>query len=882
MNNLIGKKRQMIEYLCSFFLPIVLLLIIMILVHVFPFGDNTVAVNDMKNQYLSLMTYFKNNIVRPRNFMYSYQIGLGGNFFAAFAYYLANPINFLACLFPSSMIPLFFMLNTLLNVGLIGLTTYTFLKNSIWLNQNDDSKQNKFFWCLVLSLSFTFSAFITNYQLCVMWINAVVLFPLVLLGLDRVLYSSRQSTWLYWVSLAALILINWYIGIIVLLFLFVLMIFWTISLFLQARFVEWLKKGFKVFLLTFLSVGIGAIWLIPSYLNQQTVDQQPFKFNYHSVYQISGLFHSILTGNISKFTNPQVVPQVPLVFCGVIPILLLFLFLMNSKIQLRDRFLSILFVVFLMCSTYYMGFYMIWHALTIPNGFSQRESFVISMVLICLAYKGTCVFYQKYSSLKVGIASIVTLIIAIATSYFSKFSSNEWIELVCLLFLVFVSSLMISSRSLKWIGISILSLGIFYNLWNYNYHIDLAHFTNMSNRSYEDVVNNYEQAVKYIHSHDKSFYRIGSNAELTANDPFTYNYNGVQAYISQQPTSMTDYISALGYFQKHAWYRWNTFNNGSTDAINRMLGIKYFLLSSPKILKETQKINSMDTWNTGLNIPSIKLVKRLKNIDIYQNKNAFPLIFNISPNALTDTYQYNPQSNPFDYFNWILASIEGHYDWIYTKQYVKQMNLKSRKNINYHVTTSANGNVYLYLAHPQPTPLVSSNVSQFIVNGVNKGEYGGRNFNGENGILYLGKFHKGELLNITLKNGKLLHQPLRLFVAVENPQKVDRLYNFALNRCINHLTVDGDWIKFRTDSNFKGGYLGLSIPFDQSWSARIDKRRESVVRALGDLTAVKVPSGSHRIRMKFNVPGLKVGVIISITSLIILLAYEAIKMKVKH
>lgn len=89
-------------------------------------------------------------------------------------------------------------------------------------------------------------------------------------------------------------------------------------------------------------------------------------------------------------------------------------------------------------------------------------------------------------------------------------------------------------------------------------------------------------------------------------DPFTYNYNGVQAYISQQSTSMTDYISALGYYQRHSWYRFNTFNNGSTAAINDLLGFKYYLLASPQILKDTQKVNSTQTWNRGLNIPGIK------------------------------------------------------------------------------------------------------------------------------------------------------------------------------------------------------------------------------------------------------------------------------------
>lgn len=144
-------------------------------------------------------------------------------------------------------------------------------------------------------MSFTFSAFITNYQLCVMWINAVVLLPLVLLGLDRILYNSCENTWLYWISLAGLILINWYIGIIVTIFLFILMIFWAISKIIQKDFISLLKKGIMVGLLTVLSIGIGAVMLLPSYLAQQGVDQQGFKFTFNPVLSTAYI--------ISCFTN---------------------------------------------------------------------------------------------------------------------------------------------------------------------------------------------------------------------------------------------------------------------------------------------------------------------------------------------------------------------------------------------------------------------------------------------------------------------------------------------------------------------------------------------------------------------------------------------------
>lgn len=702
------------------------------------------------------------------------------------------------------------MLNTLINVGWLGLTTYTLLNKSVYLNQNRDSGQYKIFWCLLLSLSFTFSAFITNYQLCVMWINAIVLLPLVLLGLDRILYSPRKSTWLYWASLAGLFLINWYIGIIVAFFLFILMVFWTISMIIQRDFIDLLKKEIKVGLLTALSIGIGTVMLLPSYLAQRGVNQQEFKFTFSPVYQPHTLFHALLTGNSSDFANPVIFPQEPLVFCGLLTVVLVILFFMNKQIHLSEKLLSLGLLILLGCSTYFMGFYMIWHAFTMPNGFPQRESFVISLLLICIAYKAIGIFDQPKVEIKVGIACGIVLLITLMTAKSgAKFSLNEMFEIIGSLLLVIISALLINHHSNQWMGYGILGLIVLVNVGGYNYQIDKVHFSRMPSQAYSYVVSRYTRAIHQLKKQDSSFYRVGSNAELTPNDPFTYNYNGVQAYISQQPTSMTDYISALGYYQKHSWYRWNTFNNGSTAAVNDLLGIKYYLLASPQVLKDTQKVKSMPTWNRELNTPGIKLKDEFPEIEIYQNKMAFPLVFNVSKKTLSDIYQYNPQSNPFDYFNWVLASIEGKQNWIYSKQNVYSVKSESQNDISYHVRASASGNVYLYLAHPQATPLYAPAPTSFIVNGTNKGEYGGRNAYGENGVLYIGKFHKGEEINITLQNGKLLNQPLQLFVAIESPQRLQQLHQYAVNPNISDIKVDGDWITFKTNSRFKGGYLGL-------------------------------------------------------------------------
>lgn len=47
-------------------------------------------------------------------------------------------------------------------------------------------------------------------------------------------------------------------------------------------------------------------------------------------------------------------------------------------------------------------------------------------------------------------------------------------------------------------------------------------------------------------------------------------------------------------------------------------------------------------------------------------------------------------------------------------------------DISYHVRASVSGNAYLYLAHPRALFLNTSKSTNFLINKVNMGEYGGK------------------------------------------------------------------------------------------------------------------------------------------------------------
>ena len=874
------QERRQSGYLLSFIFPSVLLLGLYIFHQVFPFGNHTIATGDMANQYLAIMTYFKHNILHPQNFLYSYQVSIGGNFFSVLTYYLMCPFNFLTFLFPEKYIPLFYAINTIVNVGLIGLTTYTYLKKSIFLNQKLQQTGTVEKWRLFLATLFPFSAFFANYMHCVMWADAIVLMPLVVLGLDRILYGNRNSTWLYWGGLTYLLISNYYIGVIVLIFLFLLTLFWVIDQLCQLNWMKILKKGLTVLGLTVGSILGAGVVMWPSFLAQQNVAQaqMPTKNLFKPVYQFQSFWSSLLAGNLAPDGK-----LAPLIFVGLLVVVLFFSFFFARRVSLREKVLTGILTAALIASSYFLYFYMIWHSLSMPNGYAQRESFVLTFFVICVAYRGLLVF-ENHSPLKVLlpiIAAIAVLTLSLQGIELGLFKHDQALQIILILVIFGIGfSLMMNRISAgMWLAMGVSLV----NVLAYNSQIQTQDFNVVPNNAYSKVVSENQTVFNALKQYDHSFYRVGTTAQINECDPLLYGYNGVQTYLSQQPTSETDYLSALGFYQKQGWIRWSAFNNGSTGMINDMLGIKYIVKSDNSILKATERIKSMPTYNNQANVPALKPVLENKHTVVYQNSNAFPLVFGAydghgHDSVFNGKYAYVSESNPFIAYGWMFKRLSGK-QWLYgTQPGFKLIARKHAKTASAQGYLNSSGDVYCYITKPQNVIPGNQQYLPIEVNGREVARYSNRNVYGENGIIYLGHFKKGDYLNIQIKNAE--KDPTlpkdKIYVAVEDQPMLHQIRKDAVTG-IGKISVNGPQINMNTTAAFKRHILIASVPYDKAWQATVDGHPVKVRKALDGLVAIKVTPGKHNIQFNYVVPGLKIGTIVSLITILTMIILELFK-----
>lgn len=213
-------------YVISFLLPVLLVSVVMFRQGILPFGDVTLLNADLDIQYIDFYGYLQNVLQGKDSLFYSFYKSLGGNVMSLFAYYLANPINLLVVFFSREQLPLFISLMTILKYGLIGVTSSIyFLKRFKGLGA----------YTIIFSLLYAMSEYVLLNMRNVMWMDAVIVLPLVFLGVYQLVNQHR--TLLLYGSLFLAVVINWYSGYMVCLMAFCYFLF---------EYFSWANHRFKL------------------------------------------------------------------------------------------------------------------------------------------------------------------------------------------------------------------------------------------------------------------------------------------------------------------------------------------------------------------------------------------------------------------------------------------------------------------------------------------------------------------------------------------------------------------------------------------------------------------------------------------------------------
>ncbi len=256
-------------YLAAFLIPFCALLFFMFSFGFAPFGDNCMFVVDGALNNLPVFTQFVTQLRGGDFHLFSLQGTTGGELYSSFAFFMASPFTLIAALFDQSAAVGVLSVLTVLRIALSAPIFLYYLTHRLIGKRG--SKYD--ITLLLFPLGYAMSSFALVQYNDFMFLDVFMLFPLLMLGLERILVG--QSGKLYYIVLSLCLFSNFYLGIIVLLLSFLLYFFFS-----NRHATETLTGVPKLLLMDVCALCTSAVTVIPGMI---------------------GLYRNI----ISAFTMPQ-------------------------------------------------------------------------------------------------------------------------------------------------------------------------------------------------------------------------------------------------------------------------------------------------------------------------------------------------------------------------------------------------------------------------------------------------------------------------------------------------------------------------------------------------------------------------------------------------
>lgn len=844
----------------AFCLPVLIMTAAFVVRGIFPFGENQIAVIDLYHQYLPLISELQYKLHHGGSLFFTWH-GLGGcNFWNIIAYQAGSPLNLLLILFPGKYIMEGLTVLLLIKIGLAGLFMFIYLKNVHPANGPVCRPMIRVpadTATLAFSTLYALNAYVMAYYWNIMWMDAVALLPLCMLGLRRVVDGGKAT--LYVVSLALIIFTNYYIAIMVCLF---IMVYYCVLYFersREGRVVAFLKTTARTVCYSLLGVAMSCVMLLPTYFSMKNASVADSTFPESTFFYKDAID---VVNQLLPSAKLSYLEGLPNVYCGMAVLIMLAFYYANGRIAFREKIANTLLLAFLFVSLNLNVLDFIWHGMHYPNQLPFRYSFIVCFLLISLSYKA---FRQidgisvRFLSLVLGVGIIYYLIaqkqlkdVVDDTNAFF-YCGLAWLALFTVLFLVYRKGF-INFRVMKY-ALIILVIA----------EMSTASITavgkvgSTTRETYNENVSYMQELAKRI---DSEPVRAEIDDALTINEPARLHYNGLTQFASSMSTDTSAFMQSIGLEAKpganRSVYR-------QTDPVtNAILNVKYLI----------SKYDDLDD-------PDFTKVDQCGDSGLYESKYPLALGY-MTPQSIY--YYYNSSENPFDNLNEYISCATGN---AYDSVFLNAGDFETEGS-NAVVTGSGYGE---FQAQIQDTNNTCDAYLRFTADKTQKyylfvectyGESISVQKSGEDDVMYIDEDYSGienigivnkdetVTVDVTFESGS--GGDITAYIYSMDQAKWDKAYAMLSQKTLKITEFKDTHIRGTIDAG-SGGVMLTSIPYDEGWKLYVDGKRRSTDDTVADaLISAQLSAGVHEIEMKYRPAGFLPGLIITILSILLLLA----------
>lgn len=821
-------------YILSFAIPLVVMIGCMIGFQVQPFGDKSLLIIDGLHQYMPFFSILYDKLKDAESLFYSFRAGLGINFLSLFSYYLSSPLNLFLLFFKKTQLNMAVSFLIVLKIALSGLTAGIYFTSKT---------KRPGITVLMVSMAYALNSYMVGYCWNVMWLDAIMIFPIVVMGIERLI--EKKDGRLYGAALFYALYCNYYIAFMICIF---AVIWYLLYSFRNVK--EFFFRGLAFTGYSFLAAGMAAVLLLPAYLGiKQTASGGEMGLPAHGwqtgfadlLSRQFNLGYPISHDNFDGNAN---------LFIGIFTVLAVLLYFMNREISLISKIKKGLLI-----ALFYVSFSgdilnFIWHGFHnqygIPNRFSFLYGFVLlTMVFELFEHKETIRNWQVIMGCIIGVGLLV---------YSRNFASDPMEDgmygLAGFLLLAYGMILFILSfdhrhrhwHSVLFSVIAMVEIGATAVAgFDTNGQITVSKFFSGT----EDM----ETTTKTLD--DGPFFRSELADAKIVDENAWYDLNAVGFFGSTATDDMVRMMDSLGFYTGCNEYLYE----GATPVTNLFLGVRYIYYHPEDTLRTEFKykdtFGQFDVYENPVAGLSIGYMMN-RSIENWNYESAYP--FRVQNDLCYQAYGVENVFEPLQIDDPVTSGCtasrtnDGEYYFEYESSLADNMifTIPIDREME---------NLHLFYDGTQVEN------AEIAINGeiVEQGDLDSR-------ILSIGEAPEGSTVTVTFElKGETPTGYVRLSAADFNLSCYEEL--------VTKMTSGTFQIQERTDRSVSGTVaagenqiLFLSIPYDKGWKVVVDGEVTKAEKIGNAFLAVPLTEGEHEITLTFTSDGFSEGWKISLIS----------------
>lgn len=847
-------RSKKIIYLLSFVLPLAVMLAMCVERGVQPFGDNSLLIIDGLHQYMPFFSILQDKLKSGGSLFYTFRAGLGLNFLSLFSYYLSSPLNLVVLFVKKTQLNMAISMLIVLKIALSGLTSGIYFTHRYAKAGKEPSLS-----VLMAAMCYALNGYMVGYCWNVMWLDAIMIFPIIMLGLEK-LIDERDGR-LYALALFYALYCNYYIGFMICIF---LVIWYVLYAFQSIK--QFFTRALPFAFWSAVAGGMAAVVLVPAYLGiKQTAAGGTMSLPPHSFF--AGWFNLLarqynLAGPIS---HDNFDGNANLYF-GIFTLVLVVIYLFNRQISLWEKCKRVAMIALFYVSFNEAVLNFIWHGFHDQYGIPNRFSFLYGFLLLYMVVETW--IHREGSKWQHSLIAGIVVGAGLLVSFFKASDKmDSYLYLAVGLMIAVYMLLMIGyciDKSRRQLYGFVFCLGAMAEMGV----SCLMGFTANGQILVPKFFSGTEDMQKAVSAEkDPIFSRSELASNKMVNENAWYDLNSVGLFGSTAMNHTVDIMDSLGFYTGANEYLYK----GATPLTNLLFDVKRIYFHEDDTMmtnfKYKKSYGNFDVYvNPQKNMSLGYLVGNDVSRWFYTSAYPFRVLNSFSetgygiPNLFRDV----PVQDPIVKGCTVKRTNDGEYYFKFKKKQSDNMAFVFHTEremqhfyLNYDGTQVAN--------------------AEIAVNGkvVQSGDIDGY-------ILPMGDIPAGATITATFE---LLGETPDGYVRVSAANMDQELYDQLADKMTSHslkLTKVTDTEIEGTVTAGKGQKMMMSIPYDPGWTVLVDGVKVKTTKVGDAFLAFPLKEGYHDVSLSYIPGGFATGWQISLASLILYLLGSSVILKRKR